>query len=55
MTITSAITFNRDGNEMKMNVTEVWDMAQAPNALTINDTSSSPNGEQKDSYVYDKK
>ena len=55
MTLTSAITVNRDGNEMKINVTEVWDLTQTPNALTVNLTSSSSNGETKDTYVYEKK
>jgi hypothetical protein len=55
LTITSAIIFNRDGNEVTTNVTETWDTAKGPNALTINYSSNSPNGEVKDIYVYDKK
>jgi len=55
MTIVSAITFSRDGNEMKINATEVWDNAKGPGALTVKYSSSSPNGAVNDTYVYDKK
>jgi hypothetical protein len=55
LTINSAVVFNRDGNEVNMNSTEVWDLSKAPGALTINYTATTPNGEIKDIYVYDKK
>jgi hypothetical protein len=55
LTINSAIVFNRDGNEMNMKSTEIWDLAKSPAALTINYSSTTPNGEIKDTYVYDKK
>ena len=55
LTINSAVVFNRDGNEVTTNVTEIWDTTKGPNALTINYSSNSPNGEVKDIYVYDKK
>ncbi|MGV3589811.1 MAG: hypothetical protein ACO1OF_22580 [Adhaeribacter sp.] len=55
LTITSAISFNRDGNETTMNSTEVWDTAKGPGELTINYATTTPNGEVKDTYVYTKK
>ncbi|MDB5262707.1 MAG: hypothetical protein JWQ14_1988 [Adhaeribacter sp.] len=55
LTITSAIVFNRDGNEVTMNATETWDINQSPGALTINYATTTPNGESKDVYVYTKK
>jgi len=55
LTITSAIVFNRNGNEVTMNSTEIWDTAKVPGSLTINYATTTPNGEVKDVYVYDKK
>ncbi|GEO05060.1 hypothetical protein AAE02nite_27240 [Adhaeribacter aerolatus] len=55
LTITSALTFNRDGNEVTMNATEIWDTAKNPGELSINYTTTTPNGEIKDTYVYTKK
>ena len=55
MTITSAIVFSRDGNEVKTTATETWDLSKTPGALTIESASSSPNGEFKDTYVFTKK
>ena len=55
LTITSKLAFNRDGNEVTMNATEIWDTTKGSGELTINYTSTTPNGEIKDTYVYTKK
>lgn len=55
LTITSTLTFSRDGNEITMKSTEVWDSSNGPNELIINNATTTPNGETKDIYVYTKK
>lgn len=54
MTISSTFTFNRDGNEVTIKSTEVWD-TNGPDKLTIKYTSSTPKGVVKDMYVYNKR
>jgi hypothetical protein len=54
LTIVTTRTFERDGQSTTMKTTEAWTLT-SPSVLTVNTTSSTPNGERKNTMVYDKK
>ncbi|KAA5539988.1 hypothetical protein [Adhaeribacter rhizoryzae] len=53
LSISSTSTFNRDGKVVTIKSTEIWENAGS-GELTIKYTSSTPKGEVKDIYVYNK-
>ncbi len=54
LNIDSHMEFERNGNTMSVDITEVWKL-QDPNTLEIDYTSKSSRGERQRTYVYDKK
>jgi hypothetical protein len=54
MTISSNSSFERDGNKMEFQTTEVYTLSADGKALTINNTTNSQMGEFKTTLVYDK-
>jgi hypothetical protein len=55
MTISSSVTFERDGQTMDMKFSEIWKLGEGGKSLLIESSFISPNGEMKTSLVYDKK
>jgi hypothetical protein len=54
LTISSVMIFEREGEKMTINTTETWNLSDDGNSLTIDYTSTSPRGERKNKFVYDK-
>jgi hypothetical protein len=54
LTITSTMVFEREGEQMEMKSSEAWKLVEEGIALEITSTSSSPRGEMKQIYGYDK-
>lgn len=54
ITFTTKSTFERDGNTMETNTVEIWKLTDKASVLSIDNTSTSPRGERKATYVYDK-
>lgn len=54
LTISTSRTFEMNGETVNMKTVEVWTMSD-PKIITIQSTSSTPNGDRKITMVYDKK
>ena len=54
LTIETSRTFEMNGETINMKTTEVWSMND-PKSVTIQSSSTTPNGERKMTLVYDKK
>jgi hypothetical protein len=54
LTINSIMTFERDGEKMEMKSTESWNLSADGKTLTIESTMTTPNGDVKQTRVYDK-
>ena len=54
LTITSKMIFERNGNEFKINTTEVWNLKEKVKVLSIDYSSKSQRGERKSTRVYDR-
>ena len=54
LTINSVMTFERDGEKTEMKSSEVWGISTDGKTLTIESTMNTPNGEMKQTRVYDK-
>ena len=54
LTITSKMVFERDGQQMEINTTEIFSLSQDKKSLSIDYTSKSARGERKNTFVYDK-
>lgn len=54
LTITSKMVFERDGQQMEVNTTEVFTLSSDKKTLNVDYTSKSARGERKNTFVYDK-
>jgi len=54
MTIVSKMVFERDGNQMTWNITELWNLSDGGKTLSADLTSSSQQGESKYLLMFDK-
>ena len=54
LTINSVMTFERDGEKTEMKSSESWKISADGKTLTIESTATTPNGEMKQTRVYDK-
>jgi len=54
LTIISNMVFEREGQQMEINTTEVFTLSQDKKNLSIDYTSKSSRGERKNTFVYDK-
>jgi hypothetical protein len=54
LTVTSSSVWERDGQKMEMKSVEIWKLSDDGAALSLDVTSTSPMGERKAVYVYDK-
>lgn len=54
LTIKSTTNFERDGNTIEIKSVEIWKLLEGGKALSIDATSTSPRGETKNTFVYDK-
>jgi hypothetical protein len=54
LTISSTMIFERNGETMEMKSTETWSISDDQNTFTLEVTASTPNGENKQTLVYDK-
>jgi hypothetical protein len=54
LTIKSSMTFERNGEKTEMKSSEVWTISVDGNTLTLESTSTSPMGENKQTLVYEK-
>lgn len=54
LTIKSTTNFERDGNTIEIKSVEIWKLLDGGKALSIEATSTSPRGETKNTFVYDK-
>jgi hypothetical protein len=52
--VSSSSVFERDGNRMEMTSVEIWALSEDGKALTASFVSTSPRGERKATYVYDR-
>lgn len=52
--ISSVMVFEREGEQITINTTEIWSLSDDGNNLVIDYTSTSPRGERKNKFVYDK-
>ena len=48
------MTFERDGEKTEMKSSESWKISADGKTLTIESTTTTPNGEMKQTRVYDK-
>ncbi|HQH24609.1 MAG TPA: hypothetical protein PLM01_10275 [Bacteroidales bacterium] len=55
LTITSTMTFNRDGQSREMKTTETWKLAEGGKVLKIESVRPGRDGEMKTTAAYDKK
>jgi hypothetical protein len=54
LTITSKVVFEREGEQMEINTTEIFTLSEDKKNLSIDYTSKSSRGERKNTFVYDK-
>jgi len=54
MTIATKSVFERDGNKIEMNSTEAWKLSEDGKTLTVDVASTSPRGDRKGAFVYDR-
>jgi len=54
LTIASTMTFERNGNKRDIQSTEIWSLQDSGKSLSIQVTSKTPRGEQKNSLLYQK-
>lgn len=54
LTISSLMVFERDGNEMEIKSTEVWNLKEDGKLLAIESTRTSPRGDRNSKLAYDK-
>ena len=54
LTINSVMTFERDGEKTEMKSSESWKLSEDGKTLTIDSSMTTPNGEVKQTRVYDK-
>jgi hypothetical protein len=54
LTITSKMVFEREGQQMEINTTEILTLSSDKKNLSIDYTSKSARGERKNTFVYDK-
>jgi hypothetical protein len=54
LTISSSSVWERDGEKMEMKGTEIWKLSDDGDVLTLDAASTSPMGERKAVYVYDR-
>jgi len=54
LTILSKMVFERDGQQMEINTTEIFTLSSDKKNLSIDYTSISSRGERKNTFVYDK-
>jgi len=54
LTIKSTMVFNREGETMEMKSIELWKLTDGGKILSIESSSSTPRGERKATFVYDK-
>ncbi|MFN8257631.1 MAG: hypothetical protein U0W24_18185 [Bacteroidales bacterium] len=54
LNISSVMTFNREGETMQMKSTETWSLSEDLLTLTIEVISSTPNGDMKQTLIYDR-
>jgi hypothetical protein len=54
LTIASKSVFERDGNKIEMSSTETWKLSEDGKILTVDVASTSPRGDRKGAFVYDK-
>lgn len=55
LTINSTTNFERDGNTFEIKSVEIWKLLDGGKALSLDVTTTSPRGETKNTFVYDKK
>jgi hypothetical protein len=55
LTISATTTFEGNGQTFELKSTEVWKLSEDGKTLTLDVTSTSPRGETKNTFVYDKK
>jgi hypothetical protein len=55
LTINSTINFDRNGQTFEIKTVEIWKLTDGGKGLTLDVTSTSPRGETKNTFVYDKK
>ena len=55
LTINSTTNFDRNGQTFELKSVEIWKLTDGGKALTLDVTSTSPRGETKNTFVYDKK
>jgi hypothetical protein len=54
LTINSTTNFERDGNTIEIKSVEIWKLLDGGKSLSIDNTTTSPRGETKNTFVYDK-
>lgn len=54
LTINGTINFERDGNSFEIKTVEIWKLLEGGKALSLETTSTSPRGETRNTFVYDK-
>jgi hypothetical protein len=54
LTIASKSVFERDGNKIEMNSTETWKLSEDGKILNMDVASTSPRGDRKGTFIYDK-
>ena len=54
LTVASKSVFERDGNKIEMNSTETWKLSEDGKSLNVDVASTSPRGDRKGTFVYDK-
>jgi hypothetical protein len=55
LTISSTTNFERNGQSFELKSVEIWKLTDGGKTLTLDVTSTSPRGETKNTFVYDKK
>lgn len=55
LTINSTTNFERDGNTFEIKSVEIWKLLDGGKTLSLDVTTTSPRGETKNTFVYDKK
>jgi hypothetical protein len=54
LTINSTTNFERDGNTVEIKSVEIWKLLDGGKSLSLDVTTTSPRGETKNTFVYDK-
>jgi hypothetical protein len=54
LTIASKSVFERDGNKIEITSSETWKLSEDGKSLTVDAASTSPRGDRKGTFVYDK-